>query len=296
MPPKRKFRSARRKKRTFTGNVYTRKRKLNENESTVGSTEEVKLQTSTVKLWRQNNPHRILPALRWRHCLLAWKSCNRTLAILLKALVRISPKLQRVFASLTSPYSEQYLSHFCVHSAGMVTLFSRKIRTLRRVLQPFLWWNVHQESVNTRRGFILLLKSLEAKPLKSTAELFLQQETLELDTKVLWNSQVLWICWHQWMKTHIVTTLLQFVMLLRLKQKEAWQMLLGKLKPKWGHQCPHMATCNQRSLLWLSNGGTGSNSGSFPFQWWSFLNCFSSTGAWNLSRTALYYGKSETGP
>ena len=27
------------------------------------------------------------------------------------------------------------------------------------------------------------------------------------------------------MKTHIVTMLLQFVMLLRLKQKEAWQML-----------------------------------------------------------------------
>ena len=40
MPPKRKFRRARRKKRTFTGDVYTRKRKLNENESTVGSTEE----------------------------------------------------------------------------------------------------------------------------------------------------------------------------------------------------------------------------------------------------------------
>ena len=40
MPPKRKFRRARRKKRKFTGNVYTRKRKLNENESTVGSTEE----------------------------------------------------------------------------------------------------------------------------------------------------------------------------------------------------------------------------------------------------------------
>lgn len=40
MPPKRKFRSARRKKRKFTGNVYTRKRKLSENESTVGSTEE----------------------------------------------------------------------------------------------------------------------------------------------------------------------------------------------------------------------------------------------------------------
>lgn len=39
MPPKWKFRSARRKKRRFTGNVYTRKRKLNENESTVGSTE-----------------------------------------------------------------------------------------------------------------------------------------------------------------------------------------------------------------------------------------------------------------
>ena len=32
------------------------------------------------------------------------------------------------------------------------------------------------------------------------------------------------------MKTHIVTMLLQFVMLPRLKQKEAWQMLLGKPK------------------------------------------------------------------
>lgn len=41
------------------------------------------------------------------------------------------------------------------------------------------------------RVFILLLNSMEVKPLRSTAGLFLQQRTLELDTKVLSNLQVL---------------------------------------------------------------------------------------------------------